>query len=154
MTTPTHHLAQYNVGRLRRPLDHDETAEFVAALEPINAIAEASPGFVWRLQDDSGASSSFVAVKGIDDPLVVVNYSIWTDLESLQHFMYKSGHASYLRRRTEWFERTSDATAVCWWIPAGTIPHVDEAQRRLERLQADGPSVEGWPLREPHPPPS
>ena len=148
-----HHLAQYNVGLLHNPLDHDATAEFVAALEPINAIAEASPGFVWRLQDESGASSSYVAVDGIDDPLFVVNFSVWTDLESLRHFMYKSGHASYLRRRTEWFESGQAATAVCWWIPAGVIPDVNDAQRRLELLRANGPSAEGWPLTRPEPPP-
>jgi hypothetical protein len=144
-----YHLAQYNVGRLHQPLDHAETAEFIAALEPINEIAEASPGFVWRLKDDDGLSSSFVAVEGIDDPLLVVNYSIWTDFESLRHFMYKSGHASYLRRRTEWFEPASEPTALCWWTPSGTIPHVDEAQRRLEHMQANGPSDQGWPLTKP-----
>jgi hypothetical protein len=149
-----YHLAQYNIGRLHRPLDHAETAEFIAALEPINQIAESSPGFVWRLTDDDGGSSSFVAVEGIDDPLLVVNYSIWTDLESLRHFMYKSGHASYLRRRTEWFEPANEATALCWWTPAGTIPHVDEAQRRLVQMRANGPSDQGWPLTKPLDPPA
>jgi hypothetical protein len=149
----THHLAQYNVGRLNHPLDHAETAEFVAALEPINALAEASPGFVWRLQDEAGASSSYVSVEGIDDPLLIVNYSIWTDIDSLKHFMYKSGHASYLRRRREWFQPSSEATMVCWWIPAGTIPDVNEAQRRLDLLRVKGPSAEAWPPNDPHTPP-
>ena len=150
---PDHHLAQYNIGRLNQPLDHADTAEFIAALEPINAIAEASPGFVWRLTDADGASSSYVSVEGLDDPLVVVNYSIWVDLDSLKHFIYKSGHASYLRRRREWLEPGAEATMVCWWTPAGTIPDVNEAQRRLVGLRTNGPSAEGWPLNKPQLPP-
>jgi len=148
-----YHLAELNVARLRRPLDADETAEFVAALEPVNTIAETSPGFVWRLTDDVGQSSSFVAVDGIDDPLVIVNYSVWRDFESLKHYVYKSGHASYLRRRRDWFEPTEQASTVCWWTPAGTIPDIDEAYRRLENLRANGPSPQGWPPTKPLPPP-
>ncbi len=94
-----YHLAELNIARLRRPLDAVETAEFIAALDPVNALAEATPGFVWRLTDDDGQSSSYVTVAAIDDPLVIVNYSLWRDYESFKHFVYKSGHASYLRRR-------------------------------------------------------
>jgi hypothetical protein len=149
-----YHLAQYNIGRLHEPLDHAATEEFVRALDPINQLAESSPGFVWRLKDEDGGSSSYVAVEGIDDPLLVVNYSIWTDLESLRHFMYKSGHASYLRRRTEWFEPADELTAICWWIPVGSIPDVDEAQRRLLKVRSNGPSDRGWPLTRPLEPPA
>jgi Domain of unknown function (DUF3291) len=148
------HLAEFNIARLRRPLDHADTAEFVAALEPINVIAEHTPGFVWRLTDDDGNSSSYVPVVGIDDPLLIVNYSVWEDLESLRHFLYRSGHSSYLRRRREWFEPMSEASLVCWWTPAGKIPDVGEAYRRLQALRRDGPSPEGWPLTEPVPVPS
>ena len=145
----SHHLAQINVGRLLQPLEHAEMAEFVAALEPINAIAEATDGFVWRLTDESGQSSSYVSLPGNDDPLLVVNYSIWRDLESLKQFMYKSGHSSYLRRRREWFEPPTEAVTACWWTPAGTIPGVADAYERLEKLRAGGPSDEGWPLNDP-----
>ena len=95
-----YHLAQLNLGLFRAPLDDAAMGEFAAALDPINAIAEASAGFVWRLKADDGGSSSFVDVPGRADPLWAPNMSVWEDLDSLRHFMYKSGHASYLRRRT------------------------------------------------------
>jgi hypothetical protein len=144
-----HHLAQLNIGRLHHPLDATESAEFAAALEPINAIAEVTPGFVWRLTDEAGASSSYVPLAGNDDPLLIVNYSVWADLESLKHFVLRSGHASYLRRRREWFQASEVATTVCWWTPAGDIPPLEEAHRRLLHLRAEGPSPEGWPLNHP-----
>jgi hypothetical protein len=149
----TYHLAQFNVGRIRSPLDDAGMAEFVAALDPVNALAEATPGFVWRLQDDDGASSSYVSVTGIDDPLLIVNYSVWADLDSLNHFVLRSGHHAYLRRRREWFEPATEATNVCWWFPAPGIPPVDEAYHRLLRLRTDGPSDAGWPLNRPRPAP-
>lgn len=143
------HLAQFNIGRLHHPLDSAETAEFAAAIDPVNALAEATPGFVWRLQDDDGRSSSHVPFPGSDDPLLILNYSIWEDLESLRHFVNRSGHAMYLRRRREWFERSDEPVHVCWWIPAGTIPDVTEAYERLHRLRSDGPSPDAFPLHDP-----
>ena len=143
------HLAQLNVGTLHHALDSEETAEFQAALDPINALAEATPGFVWRLVDDDGQSSSYVRLPGDDDPLSIVNMSVWADLESLKHFMFKSGHATYLRRRVEWFERSPVATSVCWWIPAGEIPDLADAYRRLLHLREHGPTATGWPVNSP-----
>jgi hypothetical protein len=144
-----HQLAEFNIARLLHSLDDAETAEFVAALEPINAIAEATPGFVWRLQDDDGQSSSYVRLPGKDDPLVIVNYSIWADLDSLQHFVNRTGHASYLRRRRDWFEPADGPSTVCWWIPAGTIPDLSDAHARLLHLRKNGPSENGWLLNKP-----
>lgn len=142
-------LAEFNVARLHLPLDAPENAEFVAALEPINAIAESSPGFVWRLTDDSGASASYVRTGDIDDPNVIINFSIWEDLDSLRHFMLKSGHSAYLRRRRDWFEIPSRPSTVCWWIADGERPSVSEAFARLESLRAHGPSPRGWPMNQP-----
>lgn len=148
-----HHLAQLNLARLRHPLEDAESAEFAAALDPVNRLGEVSPGFVWRLMDEDGASSLFVGLPEIDDPLMIVNYSIWTDLESLRHFVYKSGHVAYLRRRREWFEPLEEAGTVLWWIPAGDIPFVSEAYARLMTLRSSGPSADGWSLNQPHPSP-
>ena len=148
------HLAQLNIGRLHHGLDTEENAEFVRALGPINELAEASPGFVWRLTDDDGKSSSYVRLPGEDDdPLLVVNYSIWEDLESLRHYIYRSGHSSYLRRRREWFEKPTEPTLVLWWIPAGTIPSLAEAYDRLKELRTNGPTPRAWSFDNPFPPP-
>lgn len=125
--------------------------EFVAALEPINALAEASPGFVWRLKDDDGHSSSYVDIPGNDDPLLIINYSIWADLDSLTHFVNKSGHVAYLRRRREWFEVIDKPTSAAWWVPVGEIPDLGEAYRRVVRLQEHGPTPESFPLNRPFP---
>jgi hypothetical protein len=148
--THGHHLAEFNIARLRAPLDHPDTAEFTAVLEAVNRIAEVSPGFVWRLQDDDGRSSSYV--QAYDDPLLIVNYSIWTDVESLRHFIYRSGHGAYFRRRKEWFEEGT-SKVVCWWVPAGEVPGVDEGVRRMEHLEQHGPSDQAFTLAEPMPPP-
>lgn len=147
------HLAQCNVGRVLQPLDHDDLAEFVAALDPINAIAEASPGFVWRLQGDDGLSSSYVDIPGSDDPLLIINYSIWEDLGSLKQFVNKTDHVTYLRRRREWFEKLDVPTSVAWWVPEGTIPDVGEAYRRVLHLQEHGPTEEAFTLSRPSPMP-
>jgi hypothetical protein len=150
----TWHLAQLNLGLLRGPIDSDEMAEFRLALEPINAIAESSPGFVWRLTGDDGASSTYVDIPGIDDPLWAPNMSVWTDLDALRHFMHKSGHVAYLRRRREWFQEPPGRVNVLWWIPAGETPILADAVRRLRHLEANGPSQEGWDFRAPLDPPS
>jgi hypothetical protein len=132
-----HHLAEFNIARLRAPLDDAANDEFTSVLDAVNRIAEVSPGFVWRLTSDDDRSASYVQV--YDDPLLIVNYSVWTDLETLRHYVYRSGHGAYLRRRREWFEERS-TRMVCWWVPAGTIPTVDEAMQKLALLEAGGPS--------------
>lgn len=148
------HVAQLNLGWFRAPLDSEEMAEFRLALDPINAIAESTPGFVWRLTDESGASSSHVDVPGVDDPLVAPNMSVWESVDALRHFMFRSGHATYLRRRREWFRKPDGAHSVLWWIRAGELPTIDDGVRRLDHLDAHGPSDVGWTLHEPFDPPS
>jgi hypothetical protein len=149
----THHLAQCNIGRVHKPLDHPEMAEFVAALEPINAIAESTPGFVWRLESDEGQSSSYVEIPGNDDPLLIINYSIWEDIESLRHFVNKSGHVAYLRRRREWFEKSDSPTSAAWWAQIGSEPDVADAYRRVLHFQEHGPTKVAFPLSRPFPRP-
>jgi len=145
------HLHQLNVARLRHPLDHPASSEFVAVLDAVNAIAEASPGFVWRLRDDAGRSSSYVSAH--DDPQLIVNLTTWTDVDSLRHFTYRSGHGAYLRRRREWFERPASAHLVCWWAPAGASPELGDALGRLAALREHGPGPSGFTLADPFPPP-
>lgn len=150
----TYHLAQLNLGLFAAPLDHAKMAEFRLALDPINVLAEATPGFIWRLKDDAGGSSSYVEVPGLDNPLWAPNMSVWADFDALKHFMYKSGHSSYLRRRGEWFQQHDGLINVLWWLPVGEIPTLEGAIRRLRHLEANGPSQTGWDLRRPLDPPA
>lgn len=146
------HLAQFNVAHLRAPLDHSDTAEFVANLDALNALAEAAPGFVWRLTDEHGQSSSYVVA--YDDPHMIINLSVWASVEDLHRFVYRSGHGDVLRQRRQWFERMIEAFIVCWWLPAGTTPTVDESLDRLARLRRDGASDHAFTLRDARPTPS
>ena len=145
------HLAQFNIGRLRAEVDDPSIAEFMANLDPVNALAEASPGFVWRLQTDEGNATAIRAFP--DDPLMVLNLSVWESIEALADFAYRSAHTPFLRRRGEWFERLGEAYMVLWWIPAGTVPAVDEALTRLDHLKISGPSPEAFTFRQPFPHP-
>jgi Domain of unknown function (DUF3291) len=143
------HLAQVNVARLRHPIDHPATAEFVAGLAPINAAADASPGFVWRLQTEDGDAT---ALRVFPDPEIIVNLSVWTSVEALRAFVYRSDHTSFLRRRAEWFDRMDTPPVACWWVPAGHVPDVAEARTRLDFLAAHGPSPFAFGLRSVQPP--
>lgn len=145
-------FAELNVARLLHPLDAPDNAEFVAALDAVNLIAERTPGFVWRLQGDAGESSSYVTA--YDDPLMIINLTVWKDAESLRHFTYRSGHGAYLRRRREWFAQPTAPQMVCWWIPAGEVPTVDDAVRRLEQLRAEGPGPQAFTFADPFPAPT
>ena len=117
----------------------------------INALAESSPGFVWRLVDESGQSSSYV--RADDDPLFIINLSVWETPEQLHDFVFQTAHTPFLRRRREWFERMAEAFLVCWWVPAGHRPTVDEAMDRLDRLRRDGVTDDAFTLRERRPTP-
>jgi hypothetical protein len=146
----THHLAQVNVGRLRAPVDAPETAAFMAALDPINALADAAPGFVWRLQTDDGNATS---VSFNDDPMVIINMSVWESIEALSEFVYRTEHVDVMRRRAEWFHRSVEAYLALWWIPAGHLPSVEEAATRIAALRADGPTAFAFTFRERFPAP-
>jgi len=125
-------LAEVNIARLLAPLDSAQLADFVAGLEPINALGDAAPGFVWRLQDNDGDATSF---RPFDDDWILVNLTVWTSAEPLRAFVYSDEHRAYLRRRREWFERLDEAVTALWWVPAGHRPTVAEARARLEHLR-------------------
>jgi hypothetical protein len=142
-------LAQLNVAMLQAPLDSPPLADFVANLDRINALAEASPGFVWRLIDEGNNATSLRPI-GED---AIVNMSLWNDIESLNHFVYRSAHVEIMRRRKEWFERMADAYMVLWWVSRGHIPTVTEAIERLEHLRQHGPTRRAFTFRTPFPAP-
>jgi hypothetical protein len=130
-----YHLAQINISRLIAPIDDPKIAEFVAQLEPINALADEAAGFVWRLKSDSGNATN---IAYNDDPLVIVNMSVWESIEALRDFAYKSSHANVFRNRAKWFEKMSQPGYCLWWIPVGRVPTVSEGQKRLEHYQLHG----------------
>ena len=145
-----YHLAQYNVARLLAPLDDPAIADFVSALEPINRLADESPGFVWRHQTEEGDST---ALRPYDDDRIIINFSVWTDPDALWDYTYKSDHMAVFRRRREWFKSDVDAHLVMWWVPQGHIPSIEEAAERLERLRIDGPTPEAFTFRQRFDPP-
>jgi heme-degrading monooxygenase HmoA len=143
-------LAQLNIGVIRAPIDSPLMAEFVANLARINALAEGSPGFVWRLQTEAGDAT---AIRPFTDPNQLLNMSVWRDADSLRRFVYRSAHADILKRRREWFEPMSEAIMVLWWVPRGHRPGIGEAVARLELLRARGASPEAFTFRQTFPPP-
>ena len=145
-----HDIAQLNVGRIVAPIDHARLADFVARLDEINALAERSPGFVWRLQGDNGNNTD---LKVTPDPLFIVNMSMWESVEDLYEFTYRSNHKTVFARRFDWFERSEGPNHVMWWVPKGTIPDVSDALRRLERLVELGPTPEAFTFKDRFPPP-
>ena len=130
-----YHLAQINIGRLIAPIDDPRIAEFVAQLEPINAIADKAPGFVWRLQSASGNATD---IAYNDDPFIMVNMSVWESLEALREYAYKSDHMKVFRERAKWFVKMDKPHYCLWWVPAGHIPSVVEGRERLEHYQENG----------------
>src|SRR5262245_19542197 len=131
------HLAQANVARMRAPLDHPSMAEFVARLAPVNALADAWPGFVWRLQTEAGDAT---AIRAFDDPLILFNMSVWDSVEALKGFVYREGHLEVFQERQRWFVPFDRIPHVLWWVRAGHVPTIDEAKARFASLWSVGPT--------------
>jgi hypothetical protein len=140
-----YHLAQLNIARLLAPIDSPQLADFVANLDRVNALAESSPGFVWRLKDDAGNAT---ALRPLGEDMIV-NMSVWEDVAALHGYVYRSAHIEVMRRRREWFDRMVEAYMVLWWVPKGHIPTVEEAIERLTLLRERGPSSDAFTFRKP-----
>ncbi|SDJ39792.1 DUF3291 domain-containing protein [Streptomyces indicus] len=149
--SPAYHLAQVNVGRLQAPLDSAQLKDFTEGLVPVNAVADRSDGFVWRLQDESGDATDF---RILGDPELLINLSVWRDVDALNTFMYSGRHRELLKRRREFFHRLEEAVTALWWVPAGHLPSVEEAGERLLHLREHGPSAYAFSLRRSFPPPA
>ena len=139
------HIAQLNIARLRADRDDPMVAAFFAAIDPINAVADASPGFVWRLQEESGNAT---AIRPWDDDRLIVNMSVWASIEALEEYAYRSAHVEAMRRRREWFDRLDARYMALWWVPVGHIPTVDEGRARLEHLDRHGPTPVAFTFRQ------
>lgn len=148
----TYELAQLNIARLLAPLESPQLAEFVAGLEPVNAAAEAAPGFVWRLKDE--ATDDATSLRPFEDDWIIVNLTVWTSPEALRAFVYDDAHRAFLRRRREWFERLAEAVTVLWWVPAGARPTIVDARKRLVHLRKHGKTEHAFGLTDTVPPPA
>lgn len=133
-----YHVAQANIGRVRAPLGDSIMAGFVSRLDDLNALADRSPGFVWRLQTTEGNATYFRPYP--HDDRILMNMSVWETIEALRHYVYKTVHAELLRQRHEWFEKFVGSYAALWWVPRGHRPGIDEAIKRLAHLEKHGPT--------------
>jgi len=148
-------LAQVNIGRLTAPVDSPALADFMAALDPVNAAADQAPGFVWRLQTEDGNATGIQAFEwdAGGSAGVILNMSVWTGIEHLGAFVYSEAHRQIMRRRREWFQPMREAYMACWWVPAGHRPSTGEAEERVRHLRAHGPTPHAFSLRVSYPPP-
>jgi heme-degrading monooxygenase HmoA len=149
-------VAQVNFGRLVAPIETPRIADFMAALDSVNAAADGAPGFVWRMQTEDGDAT---AVRGFEQDAVgapggvIINMSVWESVEALATYVYGDTHRTVLRRRREWFEQMKTAYAALWWVPRGHRPTVAEAEDRVRHLRAHGPTPHAFTLRVHFPPP-
>jgi hypothetical protein len=133
----SYQIAQVNIGRVKAPLNDPIMAGFVRRLDEINALADASPGFVWRLQTNEGNATYF---RPYDDDRILMNMSVWETIDALRAYVYHTAHAEIMRHRQEWFEKFASAYVALWWVPCGHIPGIDEARKRIAHLDAYGPT--------------
>ena len=144
-------LAQINIAHMIAPIDDPRLAELVAQLDGANQLADRSPGFVWRLQTDQGNAAD---IRIDADPSILVNMSVWDSIETLYEFAYQTAHVGLLRDRARWFEKSDIPTLALWWLPAGTVPSVDEGMERLEHLHQHSPSEYAFTFKERYPRPT
>ncbi len=145
------HLAQANWAQMLAPLDSPRMADFVKQLDPVNRAADEAPGFVWRLQTETGDAT---AIRAFEDETVLFNLSVWESFESLRTYVYKADHGAVLRQRAKWFATADRPPVALWWIPKGTLPDAEEGRRRLELLWELGPTTEAFSMRQRFGPPA
>jgi hypothetical protein len=147
----THHLAQVNVSRLLAPIDSALLKDFVNRLDDVNALADTAPGFVWRLRTEDNNAT---AIRIFDDADLIVNMSVWKSTDALADFVFRNrDHLGVMRRRREWFAVPTEAMTALWWVPAGAVPTVADAEDRLRHLRRHGPTPYAFGFRTPRPAP-
>jgi hypothetical protein len=146
---PELHLAQVNIARMKSSLEDPIMSGFVARLDEINALADRSPGFIWRLQTSEGNATY---LRPYEDDHILFNMSIWESIEQLKRYVYYTAHVELFRNRQAWFEKFTVAYLSLWWVPRGHIPSIDEAIQRLAHLEAHGPTQFAFTFKKPFPP--
>jgi hypothetical protein len=144
------HIAQMNVATALYPLEDPGMAEFVGQLDQINALAEASPGFVWRLKSEGGNATD---IQMTSDPKFIINMSVWSSIEALFDFVYRTAHRGVMTQRRQWFQPPTGAYQVLWWVAAGTAPTAQEGLARLAQLDRHGPTAQAFTFKQKFPPP-
>ena len=142
--TNSYHLAQANIAHMRAPLEDPIMEGFVSRLDPLNALADASPGFVWRLDSEEGDATAY---RLFENTNIIFNMTVWESYQALKAYVYEADHVGAVQRRAEWFERPTRSPFVLWWIDAGHIPTVEDAKERLELLWERGPTAEAFTFR-------
>jgi hypothetical protein len=131
-----YHLAQVNTATLRGSLDDPEMADFVAQIRDVNAVADADPGFIWRLRSEGAEDAT--SIRAFEDERILITLTVWKSVEALSSYVYRSAHASVMRDRRRWFEKADQPILALWWIPVGHTPTIAEAKERLEHLRSHG----------------
>ena len=145
----TFNLAQFNIAKGKASLDSPIMKEFVDFLEPVNKLSEEIPGFVWRLKDDEGESSSYVP-SPYNNELIIINMSVWKDIESLKYFTYNTVHNYFLKSRKNWFNKIEMPSYVLWWIEEGKIPAIEEGVKKLDLLNKNGSTKDAFSFKDPY----
>jgi len=141
-----YYLAQINVADAVAEMDADEMSGFVSRLDEINALADQSAGFIWRLQSEEGDATS---LRVFENPLMLVNVSVWESIDALKSYVYKSVHVELIHDRDAWFSKMGQAHMALWWIPEGHIPSMEEAREKLEHIREHGPGPEAFSFGRP-----
>ena len=147
---PDYYLAQVNIAQMKAPLTDPAMADFVARLDEINALAESSEGFVWRLTTDPENEEQVAA---FEQEGVLFNLSVWTSVEALRKFVYDTSHRELLGTRNQWFEKMDASHLALWWVPGDHTPGIDEALLRLDRLELVGAGPNAFTFAKTFPPP-
>lgn len=147
MNNSDFHLAQYNIIKLKDQLNAPIISEFKDFLGPVNQLADRSPGFVWRLKGEEGLDATDVFTP-YEDPLVFINLSVWESFEDLENYVFKSVHSYFLKSRKKYGSKMDGQQGVLWWLPKGTLPSVEDAKLKLDRLNQNGSSSEAFSLKE------
>ena len=146
-----YHLAQINIAKAQDSMASKIMKGFADRLDEINALADKSPGFIWRLQTEEGDATS---IQAYDDSLLLINMSVWEDIESLKTFVYKSLHVELIQDRDAWFNKMLNVHQALWWIPAGHLPDIAEGKTKLDHLQQHGPGKAAFTFARPQKPQS
>lgn len=150
---PRFQLAQMNTARFRHPMDHPDMVGFVEMLDPVNHQADSAEGFVWRLTDEESNNATSITYYE-NDPLLLVNISVWDNLEALRNYVYRTSHVDMVKRRHEWADAMEEVYIVLWWVPAGHRPSVAEGDAKLSTLRDAGPTAEAFTFGRSFPPPA